>query len=79
MLDRVVSITSGHQRVDGHGQRRGYVRMRNQKLKDQREEVRILKNTRTYINKIQQILKSGGQALFVADHVLLMLYQSDEV
>ncbi|KAI0004907.1 hypothetical protein BJV74DRAFT_805649 [Russula compacta] len=78
--DRVVSLTSGHQRADGHGQRQGYVRMRNQKLRDQREEVvsGILNNTRIYINGYLQdttdiemkriITKAGGRALRTASN-----------
>ncbi|KAI9512247.1 hypothetical protein F5148DRAFT_59582 [Russula earlei] len=73
--DHVVSITKGHQRSDGRGQRQGYVRMRNQKLKQQRETVvlGVLNNTRVYVNgylrdttdiEMKRIItEAGGQAL----------------
>ncbi|KAH9977893.1 BRCT domain-containing protein [Lactifluus volemus] len=50
--DRVVSLTTGHQRPDGRANRQPYMKIRSQKLKDQREEMvlGILKNTRIYIN-----------------------------
>jgi len=78
IIDRVVSLTTGHQRADGRGQRQeGYVRNRNWKLKDQREEKGLgaLYNTRIYINgylrdttdiEMKRIItEAGGQSLFV--------------
>jgi len=76
-IDRVVSLTTGHQRADGRGQRQGYARNRNRKLKDQREEKGLgaLYNTRIYINGYLRdttdiemkrvITEAGGQTLFV--------------
>ena len=79
MADRVVSLTTGHQRSDGRAHRQAYVRMRSQKLKDQREEVvmGVLNNTRIYINGYLQdttdiemkrvITEAGGCVVFVRD------------
>jgi len=75
MADRVVSLTTGHQRSDGRGNRQEYVRNRNLKLKNQREEeiLGVLNNTRIYINgylrdttdiEMKRIIAdAGGQAL----------------
>jgi hypothetical protein len=77
MVDRVISLATGHQKPDGRSQRQGYVRNRNQKLEDQRKEVvsGALCNTRIYINgylrdttdiEMKRIItEAGGQALFV--------------
>jgi len=77
MVDRVISLTTGHQKPDGRSQKQEYVRYRNQKLKDQRKEVAsgALCNTRIYINgylrdttdiEMKRIItEAGGQALFV--------------
>jgi hypothetical protein len=85
MVDRVVSLTKGHQRSEGRGSRQGYVRMLNRKLKDQREEALLgaLSNTRIYINgylrdttdiEMKRIItEAGGQAVFVRDHIPLAL------
>jgi hypothetical protein len=84
MVDRVISLTTGRQKPEGRSQRQEYVRHRNQKLKDQREEVvaGALYNTRIYNNgylrdttdiEMKRIItEAGGQALFVRDHVPLM-------
>jgi len=89
MVDRVVSLTTGHQRSDGRGNRQEYVRNRNLKLKNQREEVilGVLNNTRIYINgylrdttdiEMKRIITdAGGQALFVRDHVPLTPRRSE--
>jgi hypothetical protein len=79
MVDRVVSLTTGHQRSDGRAYKQGYMKIRSQKLKDQREEVvvGVLNNTRIYINGYLQdttdiemkriITEAGGQVVFVRD------------
>jgi hypothetical protein len=87
MVDRVISLTTGHQKPEGRNQRREYVRNRNRKFKDQREEVVLgtLKNTRIYINgylrdttdiEMKRIItEAGGQALFVGGHVAMMEFE----
>jgi BRCT domain, a BRCA1 C-terminus domain len=79
MVDRVVSLTTGHQRPDGRANRQPYMKIRSQKLKDQREEMvlGILKNTRIYINgylrdttdiEMKRIVtEAGGHVMFVRD------------
>jgi hypothetical protein len=79
MVDRVVSLTTGHQRPDGRANRQTYVKIRSQKLKDQRDEVvlGILNNTRIYINgylrdttdiEMKRIItEAGGHVVFVRD------------
>jgi hypothetical protein len=83
MVDRVISLTTGHQRPEGRSQRQGYVRHSNQKLKDQREEkvLGALCDTRIYINgylrdttdiEMKRIItEAGGQALLVRGRVPL--------
>jgi len=84
-VDRIVSLTTGHQRSDGRGQRQGYMRMRNEKLKDQREEMALgaLNNTRIYINgylrdttdiEMKRIItEAGGRALQSASNATHIL------
>jgi hypothetical protein len=79
MVDRVVSLTTGHQRSDGRAHRQGNMKIRSQKLKVQREEVTVgvLNNTQIYINGYLQdttdievkriITEAGGQVVFVRD------------
>jgi hypothetical protein len=76
MVDRVISLTTGHQKPDGRSHRQEYVSNRNQKLKDLRKAVvsGALCNTRIYINgylrdttdiEMKRIItEAGGQALY---------------
>ncbi|KAH8999221.1 hypothetical protein EDB92DRAFT_942410 [Lactarius akahatsu] len=73
--DHVVSLATGHQKPDGPSHRRVYVKERNAKLRDQREEAtsNVLSNTSIYINGYLRgttdiemkrvITEAGGQVL----------------
>jgi len=90
MVDRVVSLTKGHQRSEGRVSRQGYMRVRNQKLKAQREEAVIgaLNNTRIYINgylrdttdiEMKRIItEAGGQPVFVRNHIPLRCWSDED-
>lgn len=81
--DHVVSLATGHQKPDGPSHTRLYVKERNAKLRDQREEAtsNVLSNTSIYINGYLRgttdiemkrvITEAGGQVLFVQDYYAL--------